>query len=73
MIPEFLKRENVKVKHNKMVEACKKYKAHFGDSPSTEPSTLSEEEWVKVLEYCIETNKTTEEVLGIVDDDDVDY
>ena len=73
MIPDFLKRENVKIIPNEMTEACKRYEAHFGDSPSTEPSSLSEKEWVKILNYCIKTNQTTEEVFGMEDDDDIDY
>ena len=74
MIPDFLKRENIKKTPDEMAEACKKYREHFGFSPSTEPSSLSEKEWVKILNYCIKTNQTTEEVFGMEEeDDDIDY
>lgn len=67
MIPEFLKRENVPKTEDKMFEALKKYKSHFGKSVTTECSSYTEEEWVEILEYCIANNEPLEE--DEIDDD----
>ena len=61
MIPDFLKPENVPKTENKMAEALKKYKEHFGDIVTTECSSYTEEEWVEILEYCIANNEPLEE------------
>ena len=71
MIPDFLKRKEIKP--DPMRDALLRYIEHFGDACNTETSPWSNEEWVKILNYCIETNKTVEELTGEEIDKDADY
>ena len=73
-IPEFLKPH--KGKEEKTSKFCKlldEYEKKFEDSPPTEPSTFSEEEWCTILEKCIKKGIKAEEFLGIEYGEDIDY
>lgn len=73
MIPDFLKIEN-RTKPTEFSLLVRKYREEFHDSPPTEPSFWSEEEWVEILKKCLKKHKTVREITGITfDEDGVDY
>ncbi len=73
MIPDFLKPENRKELDELEVrfgEAVDRYHEHFkNDRLNTEPSVWTQEEWIAIIDACIEENKTVRELLGEEDDD----
>ena len=73
MIPEFLKRKNRKYQEDKMLDALKKYEQHFNQGVNTEPSSLTDDEWTEILEYCVKENISYEEFVGDEYDPDADY
>lgn len=77
MIPEFFRRENYQEPDTLMLEfqaAIKRYKEHFPhDGLMTEASSMSREEWIEVIDRCIEENVTIWELLGEEYDPDSDY
>lgn len=75
-IPEFLKRENAKPpkpEDIEMMELRKKYKEMFGDYPMTEPSSYTTQEWIDILNECLEKHITTWELWGEEYDPEADY
>ncbi len=48
----------------------KEYEKKFGDTISTEPGGFTDEEWCVIMEECIRTNQTEDELLGIEHGDD---
>lgn len=77
MIPDFLKPENRREPEEldlRFRNAIKRYHEHFKEGNLiTEPSTLSREEWVNVIEECIEKDITVWELFGEEYKSDVDY
>lgn len=77
MIPDYLKRENQKEPDElstRFGEAVKRYHEHFKeDGLITEPSTLSQEEWIEAIEKCIELDITIWELFGEEYDSGSDY
>lgn len=72
MIPNFLRREN-QHKTSEMKKAINKYIEHFGNDLITETASYSEEEWIKILNYCVENNITIWEYWGEEYDPKADY
>ena len=75
-IPDFLKPENIKKPSSKsilMMESIKKYEEKFNDGPITEPSHLTESEWIEALDYCVEHDITIWEYLGEEYNPESDY
>ena len=65
-IPYFLRPENIKKldpQSVRMMELINEYKDHFGNEPTTEPSTYSTEEWIGILKKCIDDNITVLDLL----------
>jgi hypothetical protein len=55
-------------------EDIKRYEEKFPDSTLiTEPSTLSDEEWIEALNICIEENITVWELFGEEYDPNCNY
>ena len=63
-IQDFLRPENIDNRPDKFMEALNRYIEHFGDGPITEPSTYTDEEWISILNECIEKNITVWELTG---------
>ncbi len=51
-------------------EMLDKYEKKFGEHAGTELSSWSEDEWCEILEECIQTGKTVDELLGAEEGDD---
>lgn len=64
-IPDFLRPENIKSNptDDKMWDLMEKYKEHFGNYPTTVPAPYSTEQWIDILNECIEKNITVFEKL----------
>lgn len=77
MIPDFLKTEYGKEPNEldlRFKNAIKRYYEHFENEwLITEPSTWSREEWIKIIDECIEKNITIWEFFGERYDPDADY
>lgn len=73
MIPEFLKIENIPKEKSPMKIAMDKYKAHFGEYPSTEPSDWSDERWIEILNSCIQKNIDLGDLLQEEYNSEYDY
>ena len=65
-IPDFLRPDNTKhdKKDDEMIKVIRKYKETIGDDLMTEPSSFTEQEWVDMLNECIEKNLTIWELLS---------
>ena len=60
-IPDFLRRENRKPigkEEQEMMVLQEDYMKKFGTYPMTEPSTYTTQEWIDILNECIEKNIT---------------
>ncbi len=77
MIPDFLKKENRKKadeSDQRFSDAIRRYHEHFkNDGLMTEASSMSHEEWIKVIDECIKKNLTFDELSGEEYDPDCDY
>lgn len=75
MIPDFLKRENRTEKReiSEMKKAIDRYNKQFNNDLITETVPYSDEEWVEVLNYCVENNMTIWEYWGEEYDPEADY
>lgn len=73
MIPEFLKRQNKPREKDFMSELLEEYKKHFKKGINTEPFSWSEEEWIQILQECINSDTELDVLLGIEYDPDADY
>ena len=62
-----------KYQEDKMLDALKKYEQHFNQDVNTEPSSLTDDEWTEILEYCVKENISYEEFVGDEYDPDADY
>ncbi len=74
-IPDFLRPDNTKhdKKDDEMIKVIRKYKETIGDDLMTEPSSFTEQEWVDMLNECIEKNLTIWELLSEKYDPDAYY
>lgn len=72
-IPDFLKRENVTDEGKKMYEAVQRYKEHFNEFIPTEICSYSEEEWIEIIDYCIQNNIRFWDYIGEEYDPGSDY
>jgi len=66
MIPDFLKRENIPNEKNGLMDALKRYRDHFGTTVTTECSSFNSEEWIEILNNCIENDKPYEDYFESV-------
>ena len=74
MIPEFLRMENYVEENSELTRVLKEYENKFNDSVSLDWLAISEEEWIEVLNECIRTGKTFQDVFGKIEyEDDTDY
>ena len=77
MMPDFLKRENREKLSGldiRFGDALKRYHEHFeNDGLMTEASSMSREEWIKIIDECIEKNLTFDELIGEKYDPKYDY
>lgn len=68
-LPEFLRRESLPKEKSEFAKAIENYEKYFGIELSTEPSYLSSEEWIELIELCLKTDAPLKcEIL-----EDVDY
>jgi hypothetical protein len=75
-IPDFLKRENQQkpsVKDIELMEAIDRYEMVIGEDVGTEPSSYSVQEWIDMLNECVEKHITIWELWGVEYDQDADY
>ncbi|MDO4793995.1 MAG: hypothetical protein Q3993_07400 [Filifactor alocis] len=54
-------------------ELVRMYQKIFKDGPPTSPSSLSTQEWIRILEECLSENKTYAELYGFSYEEDSDY
>lgn len=74
-IPDFLRPEN-RIKDpvgDKMLELIDEYEAKIGGMLITEPSCYTDEEWIEMLQECIDKNITIWELWGEEYDPEADY
>lgn len=64
-IPDFLKPENCKKNPfaDKMTELEKEYKERFGTGITTESAPYGIEDWVEILQRCLDENIRVEQLL----------
>ena len=75
-IPDFLRPGNSKPseKDIEMKRLKEKYKETFGAYPTTEPSVYGTEEWIDILNQCIEEKiKVTDLLEGELETGDIEY
>lgn len=74
-IPDFLKPENIIENPiaESMRELIHEYEAKIGGMLITEPSSYSDEEWIDMLQECLEKNITIWELWGTEYDPDSLY
>lgn len=74
-IPDFLRPDNTKhdKKDDEMMRVIRKYKETIGDDLMTEPSSFTEQEWIDMLNECIEKNITIWKLLSEEYDPDAYY
>lgn len=74
-LPEFLRPENIKPnpEADEMMDAIERYRSKIGDDLITEPSTYTTQEWIDMLNECIEKNITIWELWGEEFDPNADY
>ncbi len=74
MIPEFLRRENVVENTSELIITLEEYEKKFGLGVSLDWLQITEEEWIEVLNECVRTGKSFEEIFGKVEyEEDADY
>lgn len=74
MIPEFLKKENLKTNNDELHIMCDEYEEHFEKIISLDWGNYTKEEWITILKKCIKCDKTFEELYGAVEyEEDTDY
>lgn len=71
-IPEFLKGNEQSLEEDEMYQAHQRYMKHFGNGVNTESYQFSSEQWVQLLNMCIEEDTPLHELLGEEDDDEDD-
>lgn len=74
-IPDFLRPEN-RIEDpvgDKMLELIDEYNSKIGGMLITEPSSYTDEEWIEMLQECIEKNITIWELWGEEYDPEADY
>ncbi len=74
-IPSFLRPENIKPnpEADKMLELMEEYDKKIGGMLITETAPYSTEEWIEVLQECIDKNITIWELWGEEYDPEADY
>ena len=74
-IPDFLRPENVKQdpKADEMMEAISRYTREIGDDLITEPSSYTTQEWIDMINECIDKHITIWELWGEEYDPEADY
>lgn len=75
-IPDFLKRETIKEPNPKrieMMEVVRRYEEETGEEFFNEPFPFSEQEWITMLNECIEQHITIWELWGEEYDPEADY
>lgn len=76
-LPDFLRPENIDTscdpEKDEMMIAIRRYREEIGGMLITEPSTYSEQEWVKMLNECLDKHITIWELWGVEYDPDADY
>lgn len=74
-IPDFLRpgASNPLPEDIEMMDAIERYHDKIGDDLITEPSTYTTQEWIDMLNECIEKNITIWELLGEEYDPEADY
>lgn len=74
-IPDFLRPEN-RIDDpvgDKMLELMEEYRKKIGGMLITEPSCYTDEEWIAMLQECIDKNITIWELWGEEYDPEADY
>ena len=75
-IPDFLRPEYVsreKKEADEMLAAIERYEKEIAEDLITEPSTYTDEEWIEMLNECIERHITIWELWGEEYDEDALY
>ncbi|MDO4327120.1 MAG: hypothetical protein Q4E24_13990 [bacterium] len=74
-VPDFLRPENVRYnpEDHEMVNLIRRYREEIGDDLITEPSSFTTQEWINMLNECIEKRITIWELLGEKYDPDAYY
>ncbi len=75
-IPDFLRRENAKPpkpEDIEMMRLIKEYTKEIGDDLITEPSSYTTQEWIDMLNECLEKHITIWELWGEEYDPEADY
>lgn len=75
-IPDFLRPENRKELDSKtieMLETVRKYEEEIGGVFFTEPFPFTDQEWIDMLNECIEQHITIWELWGEEYDPEADY
>ena len=75
-LPDFLRPEYVsreKKEADEMLAAIERYEKEIAEDLITEPSTYTDEEWIEMLNECIERHITIWELWGEEYDEDALY
>ena len=69
IIPDFLKRDNIKLEESEFSKAIRKYEEHFGVELNTESYMFGPAEWIGIIDQCLKTNTPIDEKM----EEDNDY
>lgn len=74
-IPKFLRPESYKYNSEaeKMHRLVNEYKLKVGDDLITEPSTYTDQEWINMLQECIDKKMSIWELFGEEYNKEMDY